>query len=91
MNSTTALARTPLPSGSPTSPPAAVSPDGWLLLSCPTSARSWIATRYPRVMAAIAETVDRPFRLMTDREQQLHAALEDLTDPLPHPDYQEAV
>jgi hypothetical protein len=71
--------------------PAAVEPDGCLLLSCPTSARSWITTRYARVLAAIADTVGRPFRLMTDREQQLHAALQDLTNPLPHPNHQEAV
>jgi hypothetical protein len=36
-------------------------------------------------------TVGRPFRLMTDREQQLQSALQDLTDPLPFHNQQEAV
>jgi hypothetical protein len=57
----------------------AIDPTGCLLLSAPPATRAWVADRFGRVFERTGQAVNRELRLATDRELQLHQALNSTT------------
>jgi hypothetical protein len=57
----------------------AIDPTGCLLLSAPPATRAWVAGRFGQVFERAGESVSRELRLATDRELQLHRALNTTT------------
>jgi hypothetical protein len=57
----------------------AIDPTGCLLLSAPPATRAWVADRFGRAFERTGQSVNRELRLATDRELQLHRALNTTT------------